>query len=72
MDQEARVLVIEDSSSTRQIICDYLESQGVHTDSAANGQAGIEAFRRRHPDIAIEPFADALSAHCVCHDPARL
>lgn len=53
MEQEARVLVIEDSSSTRQIICDYLESQGVHTDSAANGQEGIEAFRRLHPDIVL-------------------
>ncbi len=53
MAQQERVLVIEDSSSTRQIICDYLESQGILVDSAANGQEGIDAFRSLHPDIVL-------------------
>jgi CheY-like chemotaxis protein len=49
----ARALVVEDDPDTRDLLRRYLEADGWVVDQAENGQAGLEAVRRRVPTLVL-------------------
>ena len=49
----ARILVIDDEEPIRDLIRALFEPEGLEILQAPDGEAGLEAFRRRHPDMVI-------------------
>jgi serine phosphatase RsbU (regulator of sigma subunit) len=49
----ARILTIEDESSIRDGIVAYLEDSGFTMLQANDGPAGLDMFRREHPDVVL-------------------
>jgi CheY-like chemotaxis protein len=49
----ARVLVVEDDPSTRELLATALEVFGVHVATAANGKDGLECLRRERPCVVL-------------------
>jgi len=47
------VLLVEDDAAIRETTALLLQSFGFAVREAADGQAGIDAFRREHPDVAL-------------------
>ena len=47
------VLVVEDMSSERELICDYLRQGGYAVVSAADGKEGLEKFVTSQPNVVI-------------------
>ncbi|MGD8629779.1 MAG: SpoIIE family protein phosphatase [Gammaproteobacteria bacterium] len=53
MPAAARILTIEDESPIRDGIVAYLEDSGFTMLQAKDGPAGLEIFRREHPDVVL-------------------
>jgi len=53
MPAAARILTIEDESPIRDGIVAYLEDSGFTMLEADDGPAGLEIFRREHPDVVL-------------------
>ena len=52
------VLVVEDVTPMKRLICSVLETLGVgHVMSATNGEQGFDIFRKNNPDIVISDWA---------------
>jgi hypothetical protein len=49
----ARALIVEDDPATRELLRRFLEADGWAVDEAENGQAGLEAVRRRPPTLVL-------------------
>ncbi|MFN7716887.1 MAG: response regulator transcription factor, partial [Pseudanabaenaceae cyanobacterium] len=49
----ATVLVVEDTSSERALIVEYLQSAGHQVMEAANGQEALERFSQCQPQVVI-------------------
>jgi two-component system response regulator MprA len=49
----ARVLVVDDDPSIRQVIAYVLRDEGYQVDEAADGRAALAAIGRRHPDVIL-------------------
>jgi twitching motility two-component system response regulator PilH len=47
------VLVVEDTPSERELICDYLRQGGYNVVSAINGSDGLEKFEKIQPSVVI-------------------
>jgi len=47
------VLVVEDTNSERELICDYLRQGGYTVVSAADGAEGLEKFNKTNPSVVI-------------------
>ena len=47
------VLVVEDTNSERELICDYLRQGGYAVVSAADGTEGLEKFSKTNPNVVI-------------------
>jgi twitching motility two-component system response regulator PilH len=47
------VLVVEDTTSERELICDYLRQGGYVVVSAADGTEGLEKFEKVQPNVVI-------------------
>ena len=47
------VLVVEDTNSERELICDYLRQGGYNVVSAANGTEGLDKFMQISPSVVI-------------------
>lgn len=47
------VLVVEDTTSERELICEYLRQGGYAVVSAANGTEGLEKFEKMQPNVVI-------------------
>ena len=47
------VLVVEDTPSERELICDYLRQGGYTVVSATNGTEGLEKFTKTNPNVVI-------------------
>jgi two-component system, chemotaxis family, response regulator PixH len=47
------VLVVEDTNSERELICDYLRQGGYAVVSATNGTEGLEKFSKTNPNAVI-------------------
>ena len=61
----ARVLVVDDDRSTRQLCRRFLENEGFVVDEAADGEEALERLRREVPDVvvmdAMMPKLDGLA-----------
>lgn len=49
----AKILVIENEKSTREILLDYLESEGFEVIDAENGSIGLEKAHQYLPDVVV-------------------
>lgn len=49
----SRVLVIDDSLTYREALCDILREQGYRVDSAASGEEGLRCATAQRPDVLI-------------------
>lgn len=49
----ARILIIDDEASTRDLARTYLEREGFEVIEAVEGNAGLEAARQQSPDVVI-------------------
>jgi two-component system, chemotaxis family, chemotaxis protein CheY len=47
------ILVIDDDAMVRQALARILKGQGYEVECAVEGHQGLEAFRRRRPDLVI-------------------
>lgn len=47
------ILVVEDDNSIRELLVEFLESEGYAVDSAHNGQEGINLLREKTPDLIL-------------------
>jgi twitching motility two-component system response regulator PilH len=48
-----KILVVEDSPTTRRQITEILESQGYEVISAEDGEAALELVREHHPELVV-------------------
>ena len=48
-----RILVIDDEAPMREMLAGMLGQEGYEVDSASDGDAGLEAFRRCRPDVVV-------------------
>lgn len=63
----AVVLVAEDDADIRFIVVRVLERAGYEVDSVADGLAGLDALRRRRPDLLITDLdMPGLSGEDMC------
>jgi two-component system phosphate regulon response regulator OmpR len=53
MTEAARVLIVEDDESVREILVDYLSGQGFAVESAGGGEAMRECLARAVPDVVL-------------------
>jgi CheY-like chemotaxis protein len=47
------ILVVDDQSSVRQLLQEYLSSQGFHVITAIDGQEALYTVRRQHFDLIL-------------------
>jgi CheY-like chemotaxis protein len=69
-----RILVVEDEPTIRDLIDDFLCSEGFETFTAANGREAVDIARREELDIVLMdlmlPEMDGVeAAHILRHDP---
>ncbi|HOE66677.1 MAG TPA: SpoIIE family protein phosphatase [Candidatus Hydrogenedentes bacterium] len=64
LDNTPLILSIEDEATVRRSIVGYLEDSGFAVLEASNGQAGLDAFREKRPDLVLSdlrmPGVDGL------------
>ena len=48
-----RILVIDDEAAIRNLLTSMLGREGFEVETAEDGAAGVEAFRRQRPDLVI-------------------
>ena len=53
MNDTTSVLIIDDSTSARLALRDFVESMGLRVLEASHGKEGLEVFRRKSPDIVV-------------------
>jgi CheY-like chemotaxis protein len=49
----ATILVVDDKANVRELIRDYLDGQGFHVVTAANGREALYAARQENPDAIL-------------------
>jgi CheY-like chemotaxis protein len=74
MKKTKRILVIDDEPTALDLLRRILESEGYEVQEAANGQAGMELFRRQPCDLVITdmvmPVKDGLHTILELRDEA--
>jgi CheY-like chemotaxis protein len=48
-----KILVVEDDTLVRNLLCTMLEKEGYEMVAACNGKEGVEIFLRHQPDLVI-------------------
>jgi CheY-like chemotaxis protein len=48
-----KILVVEDDNSIRELLVEFLESEGYFVDSAVNGLEGIKYLKEKTPDLIL-------------------
>ena len=48
-----KILVIDNEAPMRQLLTSMLEREGFEVETAEDGDAGLEAFRRQRPDVVV-------------------
>lgn len=51
-----KVLVVDDNSSLRELLADFLERVGFEVTTAQDGQAGLDAIEKCHFDLILADF----------------
>jgi DNA-binding response OmpR family regulator len=63
--KKTQILVVEDDSSLRRILCDRLSAEKYHVIEASDGHAGLSEALLKHPDLILLdmmlPMTDGLS-----------
>ncbi|MEB3338643.1 MAG: response regulator [Leptolyngbyaceae bacterium] len=63
------ILVVDDDKTTRKLLCRFLEAEGYRIAAASNGEQGLEAYDRLHPNVILldaqMPVMDGFS--CCDH-----
>ena len=49
----AKVLIVDDEQSTRELLSDFLSDAGYDVMEADNGQVALETARQERPDLVI-------------------
>ncbi len=49
----ARILVVDDEASIRELLCDVLSRKGHEVLLADGGQKGLALFQKKHPELTI-------------------
>ncbi|MBA3907736.1 MAG: response regulator, partial [Pseudonocardiales bacterium] len=63
----ARVLVVEDDSTVREVTRRYLGDAGYEVDEAADGRSGLRAARENTPDaVVLDVMLPGMSGLEVC------
>jgi DNA-binding response OmpR family regulator len=66
------ILIAEDDANIRSGLVDALESEGYEVEAVADGQAALEAFRRRKPDLVLlDIMMPEVSGYDVCRTIRR-
>lgn len=69
----ARLLVVEDDQQVADVVVYVLEKAGFKVERAADGKAGLEAFRRRPPDLVVLDLnLPLLSGQMLFHEMRHL
>ena len=62
----SRILVVDDTADTREMLAFYFRDRGFTVETAADGRAAIDAAHRVHPDVIVMdvamPGIDGISA----------
>ena len=53
MSSKQKILVVEDSPTTRRQITDILESEGYEVITAEDGEAALQLVREHHPELVV-------------------
>ena len=53
VEEESRILVVEDYPTNQQVVLWHLQSAGYHVDLAENGQQALEAYKRNPYDLIL-------------------
>ena len=48
-----RILVVDDEEPVRDVLCEYLESQGFGVEAAPDGETALAALGRHRPDLVL-------------------
>jgi DNA-binding response OmpR family regulator len=63
----ARVLVVEDDPTVREVVVRYLEREGIDVDAAADGEAALRRADARWPDLVVlDVMLPTLDGFEVC------
>ncbi len=69
----ARILVVDDEHAMRVALRDILDSEGYRTQSAADGEAGLQLAVAEKPDlILLDVMMPKLDGYAVCAELRRL
>lgn len=64
--REVTILVVDDDTVSRMLLCSILQAVGIHTYQAVDGEQAVERFKRLQPDLVFMdvrmPVRDGLSA----------
>jgi DNA-binding response OmpR family regulator len=64
-----RILVVEDESKMRRVLCDFLVSEGYATTAAADGESGLEKALAEPPDlILLDIMLPKKSGYDLCRE----
>lgn len=67
MELKARILVIEDDPYIRELITLYGEKNGYAIRTAADGEAGLDAFYEEPPDVVVlDVMMPKMDGYKVC------
>ena len=63
----ARVLVVDDDATVRDVVGRYLDEAGYQVDLAADGPTGLRAARERSPDaVVLDLMLPGMTGLDVC------
>ena len=64
----ARILIVEDDLSSRELMADLLQAAGHAVSSANDGEAGLRLAREGHPDLVVcAVVLPAMDGYAVAH-----
>ena len=60
----SKVLVVDDDTAVRRLVCDVLEAYGYATVAAEDGFSGLRMLQAEHPDcVMLDVMMPGLDGH---------
>ena len=67
MNEQATILVVDDTAANRKLLVDLLTTQGYATATAASGEEGLEKVASIRPDLVLlDVMMPGISGYDVC------